>query len=142
MCMGFSEEKKARIRHYLLEKIQSGQPSAVKRTAEAFGVTPATVYKYLDKLEAEGVVEKRKRDEYRLSDRRTVTVLRRSAGELEFEASGEELDNNMLNCVIQIIRQQQMEDGSYHYGCVFTGMPSIFDYIFDYLEDSQKDDDE
>ena len=83
--MGFSEEKKARIRHYLMEKIKENQSSVVKRTAEAFGVTPASVYKYLDALEAEGAVQKLRRGEYRLVARTTLAVLRRSEGELESE---------------------------------------------------------
>ena len=67
--MSFSEEKKKQIRHYLLEKIRDGQSSVVRRTAEAFCVTPASVYKYLDALEAAGVVKKVKRGEYRLVDK-------------------------------------------------------------------------
>ena len=46
-----------------------------------------------------------------------------------------ENEKNAINCVVQIIRQKLREDGLYHYGCTFTGMPSIFDYIFDELED-------
>lgn len=83
--MGFSEEKKEQIRHYLLEKIKEGQPSVVKRTATAFGVTPASVYKYLDALEVAGIVEKIKRGEYRLVSQKYVSVLCRSAGELTSE---------------------------------------------------------
>ncbi len=83
--MGFSEDKKAQIKHYLLEKIKEEQPSAVKRTADVFGITPASVYKYLKSLEDNGVIEKIKRNEYRLISKTTVTVLRRSAGELQSE---------------------------------------------------------
>ena len=64
--MSFSEEKKNQIKHYLLEKIRDGQSSVVKRTAEAFDVTPASVYKYLDAMEAAGILTKIKRGEYRL----------------------------------------------------------------------------
>lgn len=49
---------------------------------------------------------------------------------LEFENS-----SNAINCVIQIIRQHKSEDGLYHYGCTFTGMPSVFDYIFEEMEE-------
>ena len=37
--MSISKEKKSAIRQYLLEKIDQRQPAAVKKTAEAFGVT-------------------------------------------------------------------------------------------------------
>ena len=85
--MSFSEEKKKQIRHYLLEKIRDGQSSVVRRTAEAFGVTPASVYKYLDALEAAGVVQKVKRGEYRLVDKVHEAVLWRGAGELTSEGT-------------------------------------------------------
>ena len=48
---------------------------------------------------------------------------------LKFENS-----DNAINCVVQIIRQNKGEDGLYYYGCTFTGMPSIFDYIFEEME--------
>ena len=83
--MGFSEEKKSQIRHYLLEKINENQSSAVKRTADAFGITPASVYKYLNEMETAGVVQKIKRGEYLLACKTSVITLHRSAGELESE---------------------------------------------------------
>ena len=49
---------------------------------------------------------------------------------LEFKNS-----NNAINCVVQIIRQSKSEDGLYHYGCTFTGMPAVFDYIFEEIEE-------
>jgi hypothetical protein len=52
---------------------------------------------------------------------------------LEFKSS-----NNAINCVIQIIRQRKSEDGLYHYGCIFVGMPSVFDYIFEEMEEAYK----
>lgn len=52
---------------------------------------------------------------------------------LEFENN-----HNALNCVIQIIRQHKTEDGLYRYGCVFVGMPTVFDYIFEEAEERYK----
>lgn len=46
--------------------------------------------------------------------------------------------NNAINCVIKIIRQQKTEDGIYHYGCIFIGMPTVFDYIFEEMEEEYK----
>ena len=83
--MSFSEEKKARIRHYLLEKIERGGASVVRSTADAFGITPASVYKYLDAMEKAGVLQKVKRGEYRLMSRTAEARLRRSEGALESE---------------------------------------------------------
>lgn len=48
---------------------------------------------------------------------------------LEFEKKDES-----LNCVVQIVRRKQNDDGTTLYGCEFVGMPSIFDYIFEDIE--------
>lgn len=45
----------------------------------------------------------------------------------------QEEDKN-LNCVVQIIRQRDIGDGKYNYGCEFVGMASVFDYIFEEME--------
>ncbi len=64
--MSLTAEKKNQIRLYLLEKIAQNQTSVVQKTAERFGVTPATVYKYLNRLEEDGIVVKRRRGTYAL----------------------------------------------------------------------------
>lgn len=38
-------------------------------------------------------------------------------------------ENDALNCVVRIIRQQAVEDG-YIYGCEIVGTASIMDYVF------------
>lgn len=43
-----------------------------------------------------------------------------------------------LNCVVRIIRQTKGEDGLNHYGCEFVGMPAIFDYIFEEVEENYR----
>ena len=48
---------------------------------------------------------------------------------LEFENK-----DDSLNCVVQIVRRKQNDDGTTLYGCEFVGMPSIFDYIFEDIE--------
>lgn len=70
--MGFTEEKKQQLRLYLLEKIAQRQTSVVQKTVENFGVTPATVYKYLDRLTEDGTVRKIKRGEYELVSKTEV----------------------------------------------------------------------
>lgn len=37
-------------------------------------------------------------------------------------------DQDALNCVVRIVRQQKMEDG-YLYGCEIVGTASIMDYV-------------
>ena len=54
---------------------------------------------------------------------------------LEFEKK-----NDSLNCVVQIVRRKQKDDGTTLYGCEFVGMPSIFDDIEnDYLKNHSDD---
>ncbi len=38
-------------------------------------------------------------------------------------------ENDSLNCVVRIIRQQEVEDG-FVYGCEMVGTASIMDYVF------------
>ena len=52
---------------------------------------------------------------------------------LEFSGS-----SNAINCVVPIIRQHHSEDGLYHYGCEFVGMPAVFDYVFDEMEEDYR----
>lgn len=47
---------------------------------------------------------------------------------------------NSLNCVVRIVRQAELEDGLYNYGCEFVGMASVFDYIFDEAEQAYPED--
>lgn len=41
---------------------------------------------------------------------------------------------NVLYCVVQIIRKLEHEDGETTYGCIFIGMASVLNYIFDDFE--------
>lgn len=43
-----------------------------------------------------------------------------------------------LNCVVRIVRQSDIADGKKFYGCEFVGLSSVFDYIFDGIEDVQE----
>ena len=42
--------------------------------------------------------------------------------------------DNSLYCVVQIIRKQQKEDGSFSYGCEFVGLAPVLGSIFDEYE--------
>lgn len=80
--MSFTAEKKSSIILYLLEKIQQGDSSAVKKTAEVFSITPATIYKYIDELIAKNALKKIKRGKYELIRNYKTFSLKRSSGEL------------------------------------------------------------
>ena len=80
--MSLSNQERNRITTYLLEKIDEGDPSPVKKTADNFGVTPATVYKYLDRLEQEGTIRKIRRGSYEIVCREKSFHLQRSRNEL------------------------------------------------------------
>ena len=56
--MSLSANKAEQLRLYLLEKVSQKQTSVVRKTAETFDVTPATVYRHLDRLERDGVIQK------------------------------------------------------------------------------------
>lgn len=53
---------------------------------------------------------------------------------LEFEET-----EDVLNCVVRIVRQGKSEDGRNFYGCEFVGMGSIFDYIFEDVESATEE---
>ena len=67
--MSLSANKAEQLRLYLLEKVSQKQTSVVRKTAETFDVTPATVYRHLDRLERDGIIQKQKRDQYVLTTR-------------------------------------------------------------------------
>lgn len=56
--MSFTKEKRNRIKNYIMEKIFKKQVDFVKRTANAFSISPTTVYKYVNELEQDGLIAK------------------------------------------------------------------------------------
>lgn len=63
--MSFTEEKRNQIRWYILEKIDRNQSNIAKTTAEVYGISLNTVYRYLKDLENEKIIRKMGR-EYKL----------------------------------------------------------------------------
>lgn len=51
-------------------------------------------------------------------------------------------EDNILNCVIKIIRQEQKENDMYYYGCEFIGLANVLYYIFDEYEKLLEDKEE
>lgn len=43
--------------------------------------------------------------------------------------------DDILHCVVKIIRSQAVEDNKHLYGCEFVGMATILSYIFDEYEE-------
>lgn len=64
--MSFTEEKRGKIKYYILEKIENGQSDFIKKTAEVFTISLNTVYRYVKELLMEGIIEE-KEHEYRLT---------------------------------------------------------------------------
>ena len=44
-----------------------------------------------------------------------------------------------IYAVVKIVRRRYLEDGRFNYGCEFVGLPSIFDYIFEDLEQKNEE---
>lgn len=82
--MSFTEEKRNQIRWYILEKIDRNQSNIAKTTAEVYGISLNTVYRYLKDLENEKIIRKMGR-EYKLIEKSEIIHLNRSKNELSEE---------------------------------------------------------
>lgn len=58
--MSFKEEKRRQIKHYMLEKIATGDTDVVNKTVLVFQISKNTGYRYLRELQEEGVIAKEK----------------------------------------------------------------------------------
>jgi len=68
LIMGLPKEKKEKIIHYLLTKIQEEDKKYAKKTADAFNVSLTTVYRYISELCHDKVLIKESKDfKYRLA---------------------------------------------------------------------------
>lgn len=79
--MGFTEEKRSRIKKYILEKIDDMQDDFVLRTSEAFSISKNTVYRYIREMEQEDIIRK-KNGEYILAEKYEVITLKRKRQEM------------------------------------------------------------
>ena len=84
--MSFRQEKRDKIQRYILEKISQKQPAIVKKTAETFGISLNTVYRYLRELEKNTVIEKTEKG-FRLVKIENIIPLSRS----DCEKMGEDM---------------------------------------------------
>lgn len=82
--MSFTKEKRDQIKRYILEKIDINPSGVAQKTAETFGISLNTVYRYMRELESEKVIQKAEKG-YILSCNVETFILRRDAGELQEE---------------------------------------------------------
>ena len=73
--MSLKKSTKERIKKYILEKIEIGDNSIVKTTAENFNVSLTTVYRYIGELCNEGLIKKKGR-RYILEESETIKTYR------------------------------------------------------------------
>lgn len=81
--MRFDLEKKRAIIQYLLEKIESGEPSVNRCVSQTIGLSPNTVNNYILELQEQGVIRKVKRGKYELVKTQHRFHLQRSKGDLD-----------------------------------------------------------
>ncbi len=67
--MKFTQERKEKIIHYLLQKIDIEDREFIKKTAENFSISLATVYRYLKELQIKKIISNDGSGEYKLVDR-------------------------------------------------------------------------
>ena len=69
--MSFSTEKRERIKNYILEKINAGDPEYVIKVVETFGISSNTVFRYIREMVAEGALIKTGNKKYTLGGEQT-----------------------------------------------------------------------
>lgn len=79
--MSFTEEKREKIKRYILEKINTNQKDLAQRTAQTFKISLNTVYRYLKELEKNEIIVK-KGNKYEFIENTHVFMLRRSKKDL------------------------------------------------------------
>ncbi len=57
--MSFKEEKREKIKRYILDKVDMNQKDLARRTANTFEISLNTVYRYVRELEEQRIIEKR-----------------------------------------------------------------------------------
>ena len=54
--MSLSREKRASVKHYILEKIADQDSNLISKTAEVFSISPNTIYRYLREMTADQIL--------------------------------------------------------------------------------------
>lgn len=82
--MSFKEEKREKIKIYILEKIEEGQRDYVKKAAETFDISLNSIYRYLREMENDKIIQK-KNGRYELVEEFEIYELSRLKGEVDEE---------------------------------------------------------
>lgn len=72
--MRFTKERKEKILYYLLQKINDGDKNFIKKTSSNFSVSLTTIYRYLEELQAEGIIKKKANNEFKLINRKEAKL--------------------------------------------------------------------
>lgn len=80
--MSFTKEKREQIKKYILEKC--GGADCAKKTAEVFGISLNTAYRYMRELEKDNIIQKKEKKYTLISDGELIS-LHRAAGDLVAE---------------------------------------------------------
>lgn len=82
--MSFKKERREKIKRYILEKIYTDQKDLAKKTAQTFGISLNTVYRYLKELEGKEIIIKNG-NKYEFIESTDVFAMKRSEGDLTEE---------------------------------------------------------
>lgn len=82
--MSFTKEKREKIKRYILDKIYTDQKDLAKKTAQTFGISLNTVYRYLKELEEKEIIIKYG-NKYEFIESTDVFAMKRSEGDLTEE---------------------------------------------------------
>ena len=83
--MRFDNDTKQRIVLYILEKISENRTGITVATTENFSISKNTVINYLKELQTNGIIEKVKRDTYKLVTTSSAFVLKKNDNQLSDE---------------------------------------------------------
>lgn len=111
--MSLSENRRNKIKEYILEKIANNE-DVVKKTCACYGVSETTVYRYLQELREEGAIERKQRGKYILVEKELDFVYRNI---------GLEEDTIYTRDIEPILLQQNLPENVMKIWCyVFTEM--------------------
>lgn len=82
--MSFTKEKRQQIKRYILEKIDAGDPDIAKCTAETFGISLNTTYRYIKELQNDNYIKKGN-GTFSFVETSENIILKRSQNELIYE---------------------------------------------------------
>lgn len=95
--MSFSKTKREVIKHYILEQVDAGCKDVVKKTVNAFEMTPTSVYRYIKEMETDGILTK-KGHKYSLTEINNSFLYRTGEVQDEMEILKRDLEPLFAEC--------------------------------------------